>query len=293
MGRLVAAWLAGDPAVDSVTGLDAAALVPPVPGVRFVRARLHQPEWLPLLEGLDAVIHLDGAAWPWRQRAVERSTVADGKAALGAFAAAGVPKVIVAQSAALYGYQPPGPVAESAPVRGYQAGAFARARAMLSDTLDVLAEAAHTTVFTRLRCGWICGPHHTGLARALAGGIACGAGRRLSVVHEDDLACAIRLALEKDLPGVYNVAAEGGITFRDAAALVGNPDPACVPPGWLALRAWWRGRVYGERIPPGFYRGLLLDVARITAAGWTPRYPPRETVLACMAAPTDERTTRS
>ncbi len=68
LGRLVAERLLDDPAVESVIGLDARTCHPPLPGLHFVRAALRQPEWTPLLNDVDAVIHLAGAEWPTRRQ---------------------------------------------------------------------------------------------------------------------------------------------------------------------------------------------------------------------------------
>ena len=44
-GRLLAERLLIEPDIDAVTGIDARACYPPIPGLRFVRVRPRQPEW--------------------------------------------------------------------------------------------------------------------------------------------------------------------------------------------------------------------------------------------------------
>jgi UDP-glucose 4-epimerase len=283
-GRLLAERLLAEPDVDAVIGIDARVCYPPIPGLRFVRVGPRQPEWLPLLSEADAAIHVGGLRWPppWSRRDQEARLVEDSKFFLRGVASAGLLKTIVLTSAALYGTQPPGPVTEQSPVRGHEASAYARARAQVSDVLDGMR---YNGVLTRLRAAWLCGPRHLGLIRAFDGRAvrACGyEDRVLDVLHEDDLIAAVLWVLRHDLAGIYNVGASGGIAQRDAAALVSD-DQTCIPLGWLVARAWWRWRWLRWRTPPLWVRSLYdsrpLDTSKLRAAGWTPRYTPRQAMI--------------
>jgi UDP-glucose 4-epimerase len=291
VGRALAERLLADPACEQVIGLDAGACYPPVPGLQFVRADLRQPEWTPLLAQVDAAVLLKGLAWPLGRSsgAAESILVEDSKSFVRAVVAAGVPRLIVATSAALYGAQAAGPVTEGAPLRGYETSAYARVRAMVSDYLDAVASGYNGTL-TRLRAAWLCGPQHPALVRYLTGGsrLACGCGDRvLQVVHEADMVDALDLALRRDLPGVYNVCADGGLPFRQVSALVGAGG-ACAPLTWLAVCAWWGWRWRGQRTPPGWVRGLYrsqpLDAGKLRAAGWTPEHSTRDALVAALKA---------
>jgi UDP-glucose 4-epimerase len=223
--------------------------------------------------------------WPARrsQRQAATRVIEGSKAFLRAAQAAAVPKVIVANSAALYGVQPVGPVPESAPVYGHQMGSFARARALVSDYVDLLADAF--PVLTRLRVAWVCGPLHLGLVRYFTSNpvLVCGyEDRGLQVVHESDLIAAFTLAIQRDLPGVYNVGSPEMLTFRDLAALVGQ-NRTCVPLAWQTLRAWVAWRWLERRTPPVWvrllYRGFPVDPGKLIAAGWVPQYTPRTAMI--------------
>jgi UDP-glucose 4-epimerase len=283
-GRLLAERLLIEPDIDAVTGIDARVCYPPIAGLRFVRVRPCQPEWLSLLDDADAAIHLGGLRWPppWSRRKQEERLVEESKFFLRGVASAGVPKTIMLTSAALYGPQPPGPVTERSPVRGHEAGAYARARAQVSDVLDGMR---YNGVLSRLRVAWLCGPRHLALIRAFDSGPARACGyedRVLDVLHEDDLITAVLVTLRRDLPGIHNVGASGGIRLRDAVALV-NDHQMCVPLGWLVVRAWMRWRWMRWRTPPLWVRSLYdtrpLDTSKFRAAGWTPRHPPRQAMI--------------
>jgi nucleoside-diphosphate-sugar epimerase len=286
LGRLLAERLLADPGVGEVIGLDARPCRPPVPGLRFVRADLRQPEWIPLLDGVDVVLHLSWLmGWPSRRK-TGQEMITGGKIFLDAVRAARVPKVITASHMAVYGPQPANPISEGAPVRGHGVGVYPRALALLADYLDTLDWGR--TILTRLRTAWPCGPHHLALARMLLSGpvLACGYGdRAVQVAHEDDLVAGLLLVIRRDLPGVYHLASDESLTFHDLAALVGK-DQACTPLPWLMFRRWWLWRLRGAPTPPGLvrslYAGNVLDTNKLRAAGWTPRHTTRETVSAAL-----------
>jgi nucleoside-diphosphate-sugar epimerase len=276
-GRFLAERLAADPAITQVIGLDARAYRFPAPGVRFVRAELAQPEWTPLLAQIDAAIHL--MDWPDRRSRHVADIVEGSRIFLRAAVAAGVRQVIVSQSGAVYGPQALRPIPETAFVHGHQGAPYARVAALISDYVDAL-EREVSTVFTRLRSAWLVGPHHPTLARYLRSGraLACGYAQHLvQVVHEDDWIEALRLALHRDLPGVYHAAADEGVPLGEAALLGGNR--ACTPLWRQLVAAWWGWRWRGRLISPAwiwtFYHGGTLGSERLRAAGWVPRYSTR------------------
>ncbi len=295
-GRLVAESLLATPReITRVIGLDPRPCLPPIPGLHFARARFHQPEWMPLLTEVDAAIHVLGAAWPSPRRTSLNATLfEDTRFFIDAALAARVRKLVIVTSAALYGVQKPGHlIDESTPVRGHETSAYARARARVSDYVDVIAarggderddEGSNPTIITRLRTAWMCGARHTALVRhaqtepILARGLE---DHTLDVVHEEDVIAAIRLALRDDLPGVYNVCADDAVRFRDLAALAGQSrEPVSL--ARVMVRAWWRWRWRGQPTPPGWVRGLFragsLDAQKLRAAGWQPQYTAQEAI---------------
>ncbi len=222
--RLLAERLPTESGPNTVIGLDAQACYPPIAGMRFVRAAPCQSEWTPLLREVDAAIHLGGLRWPlpWSERRRELDLVEESKFFVRAAIDAGVPKLLMLTSAALYGPQPPGPIAEPAAVRGHEASVYARTRAQVADYLDTVR---YNGVLTCLRAAWLCGPHHLALVRLVASSPvrACGyEDRTLPLLHEEDLVAAVRLALRDNLAGVYNVSAEAGVSLRELAALAGS-----------------------------------------------------------------------
>lgn len=289
IGRLVAEQLAGDPTIEHVTGFDTRPCRPPVPGMQFVRATPQQPEWTPLLDHVDVAVHVGGlVSWPAR-RGRETTLVADSKHILRAMLASGVRKIIVANSGAIYGARSGHPARETDPVRGHQDSAYARARAEIADFLDVLVRDRPDVTVTRLRAAPITGPRYLAPVRYFAGGpvLACGREDRVfQALHEDDLVSALRLAIHHDLPGIYNVCADRGVSYRELAALL-DRDQTCAPLAWIVLRAWWLWSWWRRRTPPNWvrslYRGPVVSAERLLAAGWTPRHTTRDAAAAAYA----------
>lgn len=278
-GHLLAERLVETCGAGAVVGVDARACRPAVPGLRFVRADLRQPEWTPLLEGMDVLVHL--VAWPLRWRmtfAQAAALVAGGKHTLNAARDAGVQRIIVGHSGVVYGPQAEVPVGEHAVVRGHEAGPFARALAQLSDYLDSL-ENAWDAQITRLRSVPICGPRHDTLVRYLTAFPVLARGYEshlLQVVHEEDWMAALLMAVRGEVDGVCHVAPDVGIPLGEVADMAGYTGrPAWLP--WLRLRARWRWR--GVCVSPewvdSLYRMVALDVTRLKSAGWLPRFSSR------------------
>ena len=72
----------------------------------------------------------------------------------------------------------------------------------------------------------------------------------MQVVHVDDAASALALAVDDDLDGVFNVAADGWLDYDEAAAIAPHRRPPAVPEEMAAtaLGAMW-GSGLGEAPP--------------------------------------------
>ncbi|HVW31382.1 MAG TPA: hypothetical protein VHL53_02480, partial [Acidimicrobiia bacterium] len=105
-------------------------------------------------------------------------------------------------------------------------------------------------------------------------------------VHEDDATEAIALAVEQDLPGVYNVAAEGWLSRDELRALVGRKVQPAIGPELMerALRRLFRAGLVD--VPPTEVPYLIhpwvVAVDRLKAEGWNPQHTNEEAVLACL-----------
>jgi UDP-glucose 4-epimerase len=104
---------------------------------------------------------------------------------------------------------------------------------------------------------------------------------RLQFVHEDDIAGALTHAVSADIPGVFNVAADGVLALSEVAGLLNKPVAPLLPP-WGTSLALPIAKRLGVRIPPELLAELRygrgLDNRRFKATGYRLRHTSRETV---------------
>jgi len=142
------------------------------------------------------------------------------------------------------------------------------------------------TCVTILRCTNVLGPDVESSLRGLAElpfvPAILGFDPRLQFVHEDDVGNALVHATEQDLPGVFNVAADGVLALSEIASLLGKPFLPFLPP-WGTGLALGPLRRLGIRIPAELMNlmrfGRGVDNRKLKATGLTYRYTTRETVL--------------
>src|SRR5918998_918502 len=105
---------------------------------------------------------------------------------------------------------------------------------------------------------------------------------RYQFVHEDDVVHALEHVSQRDLPGVFNVAADGVLTLSEVAGLLGKPYAPILPPWGTGLVAGVARRL-GMKIPPEMLAlmrfGRGVDNRRLKALGFEYGYTSREAVL--------------
>ena len=116
----------------------------------------------------------------------------------------------------------------------------------------------------------------------------------VQVVHVDDVASALLLAVEQSLDGVYNVAADGWLAAEDADALHPRrrsarrcrtkPPSGCCKCCGGAVSATRR-----RRSCPYLAHPWVVANDRMKDAGWKPRHTNEEAILLASPAPTPRR----
>jgi nucleoside-diphosphate-sugar epimerase len=209
---------------------------------------------------------------------------------LAAAAEAGVPRIVCASSVAAYSPAPRWThVREDWPCDGVSASAYSRGKAELERMLDVFARDHPDVLLTRIRPCAILQRDAGGqfgrwlLSPLLPAGILAVPGLplplwpdlRLQVVHAEDVAEAIWLALSSGFSGAVNLAADPVLHAADVAGLLGARRLP-VPRRLLSGAAWalWRAGV--QPLHPGWL--ALADQAALgdtTLAreqlGWRPK----------------------
>jgi UDP-glucose 4-epimerase len=105
---------------------------------------------------------------------------------------------------------------------------------------------------------------------------------RYQFVHEDDVVHALEHAAFNDLPGIYNVAADGVLALSEVISLLGKRPLPVLPPWGTGLVAGPLRRL-GFRVPDEMLNQLRfgrgLDNRRLKATGFRYQYTSREAVL--------------
>jgi len=105
---------------------------------------------------------------------------------------------------------------------------------------------------------------------------------RYQFVHEDDVVHGLEHVVQRELPGIYNLAADGVLTLTEVAGLLGKPYVPLLPPWGTGLVAGLVRRL-GLKIPAEMLNQLRfgrgVDNRRLKARGFEYGYTSREAVL--------------
>ncbi len=161
-------------------------------------------------------------------------------------------------------------------------GDIVEAEAAVAD----FAEKSPDVSVTILRFANVLGPEvrtsHRDLFELPVVPVVLGFDPRYQFVHEDDVVGALGHAVHADLPGVFNVAADGVLALSEVVDLLGKWMVPVLPPWGTALAAATLRRVGIELTPEmlGQLRyGRGLDNRLLKATGFAYRHTTRETVL--------------
>ncbi|MCU1426881.1 MAG: nucleoside-diphosphate-sugar epimerase [Actinomycetia bacterium] len=275
---------------DRIVGLDVRDPARRARHLEFHRVDIGGTDLRPLLDGVDTVVHLAAIVGAIPDAALMARVNVDGlRHVLDAASAVGVRKVVRASSAAVYGAWPnnPVPLSEDAPLRPNPGFTPAAHDAECERMLAEWAAPNDSRVVTRLRIAPVVGPGATTVFASVTVGhppvVVRAAAPPVQVVHLDDAASALALAVREELPGAYNVASDGWLSHEDAVALVGRRQLPGVPyevaQRMLAI-LWATG--LGDAPPevlPYLVHPWVVANDRIKRAGWEPRHTNEEAIM--------------
>ena len=237
-----------------------------------------------VLEGVDVVVHLAfnvGSDIDDRDAAA-RNVDATARL-LDAAGAAGVGHIVLLSSAAVYGAWPnnPVPLTEDATVRPNPGFGFATQKAELERRAGEWADAHPGATLTILRPAVPMDEEQSGFLSMVLGVRApVATGDRdvpMQFVHLDDLAGAVVHAAVNELDGVFNVAADGWLSAREARALAGAPPRVRIPE--RVQRILTRVGRASPGLVPYTLHPWVVATDRLKATGWSPNHSNEETVV--------------
>jgi UDP-glucose 4-epimerase len=292
--RLAARLLAepGDEDGICIIGLDREPPAEQVQGLDFIQADVRNPALVDLLrsEEVDTVCHLGFVETVQPSQAAFELNVIGTTNLLNACVAAGVRKVVLRSSTAVYGARPGNPafLAEDHTLRGSIRWGTTRDLIEIEKFCATYSHRAPQLTVTILRFPSIVGPTaDTPMTRFLHDPWApslLGFDPMMQIIHEDDVVEALVHAVYNDAPGVSNVAATDVLPLNKIRGLAGKAPVALFHPFayWGRKRLDRTGQV-GERylpIEPDYLRyRWVADLRRMRdVLGFEPRHSAEETV---------------
>lgn len=260
------------------------------PKLAFRVADVRDPALADLLSDVDVVVHLAFQLDPLRDEARMRSVNVDGTRNVAeAAAAAGVGKLVYVSSGVAYGAHPDNdlPLTEDSPLRANPRFNYAEHKLEVEEWLWPWADKHPETTVTVLRPSIVAGPGMENfISRQLleAPRFLAVKGHKppMQFVHVDDVASALVHVVERDLPGAFNVSAEGWLSFDEITAILGRetlelPEEVAFS---TTERLWELG--VGQA-PPGQVHYIMhpwvLSVDRLMATGWRPTHSNRDALV--------------
>lgn len=289
LGQRLLELLDADASVERVVGIDLDEPEFVSPKLEFHQMDVRDARLGKVLPGVEALVHLAFVLNPMRDEERMRAINVDGtRNVLEAAAATTVRKLVYPSSATVYGAHPDNdfPLTESSPARANTDFGYAAHKLATEQLVEAFAADHPSAVVTVLRPATVFGPNVQNFISRLFEAprltTVKGYAPPLQVVHEADVADALHLAVSTDLPGVYNVSADGWLDAEEVLEISGKKRielPSAVAFS-IAERAWRLGLAES---PPGELHFVMhpwvVDNAKLKAAGWKPKYTNREALL--------------
>ena len=292
IGSRLTELLAGRDETERIVDLDVRPPDVPWPKTEYVRGDVRDRAAMRELlerERPDALVHLAFLLNPIRDEARMYDIDVNGTlAVLEAAWAAGVGQVLVTSSASAYGAFPdnPVPIAEDHPVRGQPDFSYARDKAEADRVCQLWAADHPDRVMTIVRPTIVFGPNvdnyiSRGWENSSFIPVMDGVEADLQLVHEDDVVSAIAGLLDAKEGGAFNLAADGLMTWRESAELIGMKVREMKFQTVYRIYSWaWRLHAPRIESPPGnlhFLRHpwVVSNEKLKHAIGWEPTHETR------------------
>ena len=309
IGTPVVRELARTEGVDEIIAIDLVEPSEPLPAT-FRRGDVtDRAGMVDALSGADIVVHLAARFDTGHDVDRIRAVNVDGVKLVAEVAAeAGARKLIAASSASAYGAHPDNalPLPEEAPLRANPGLPYAEHKREIDLWLQDWADGHPDMTVTILRPAIVtgAGANNFAVRALLMPRIPVIRGHRppLQFVHLDDVVSAVVHVVTHDLPGPYNVGAEGWLSLEEISAILGRRFVEV--PEEVAFAAAQRSYSLGlGELPEGtvnyFMHPWVVGVDKLIATGWRPAHTNRDALAAFVTAHGHEivagplRTTRS
>ncbi|HPS93875.1 MAG TPA: SDR family oxidoreductase [Deltaproteobacteria bacterium] len=237
-GQKLVAHLEAKPEVERITGIDIRPPAYSSKKLEFIECDVRD-DLNGVFSGreIDCVIHTAYILPPIHDRSLMEDINVNGTInVLTASAAHKVAQILDCSSSTAYGFHPDNPplLTEESPLRGNEDFTYAKNKRELESWTRGFEEAHPDIRMTVIRPCFVVGPGFTNpLARHLCRKLCILPGKTapLQYIHEDDLVEIMYLLLKDKKAGVFNLAADGTMTFGEMLRILGG-WPIRVP-AWL------------------------------------------------------------
>ncbi len=300
IGGRLSEVLSGREETELIVNLDVNPPPRDYPKVEFVQGDVRDaPRMRELLDQhrIEALVHLAFLLDPIRDEAMMYDVDVNGtEAVLRAAGDAGTPQVLVTTSAVAYGAWPdnPVPIYEDWPVRGVPDFSYARDKTEADRICQLWAADHPDRVMTIVRPTIVFGPDVDNFivrswTKARFFPEPEGGGSELQLVHNDDVAEALILLLDKRAGGAFNLAADDTMSLKESADLIGlKTKPMPFDKLKRQAKFAWRWHLPGVEAPPGYANYVaypwVVSNEKLRALGWEPKYTTRSTFDITMRA---------
>lgn len=285
IGQVLLPHLLEDDNVKKVVGVDR---VPPPSGADHPKLEMHRldvraQEIGDLLADVDVLIHMAFRLWRYPgSDDVDQVNIQGSEHVLRTAAKLGIPKIIFTSSVVGYGLHAdnPNPLTEESPLRPNSDLYYSKAKAAVEAVIEELRGEYSDIVFTVLRPCTVVGPTADPAQMEMVTSkttlLVRGFEPPGQLVHEQDVASAIMLAVQKDLPGVYNVAGDDPMTRVEL--LQGREGARVIRlPYWLIRSLFsimWRTgmSMFAPEWVDLLRYPFVVSNEKLKRAGWQPQY---------------------
>lgn len=298
-GRTLLPYLEKDEQVQRIIGIDVQQLDSRniTDKVEFYQLDTLDPKIEKLLVEVDILIHLAFQLMRLPGTSPEKIKQKNIENSLNVFDAAArqkVRKIIFTSSVVAYGIHPdnPIPLTEQSPLRPNSNNYYSLAKAAIEQYLDTFENQNPERIVTRLRPCTVIGPNADPAQMVSftnnTATLVSGYDPQYQLLHENDLAQAIYLAVKENLPGIFNVAADEPMTLGALAQSKPGGKVFPVPYGlsrFLAWFSWWtKASVFAPEWLDLARFPIVVSNEAIKKRGWSPQYTTLEAYLDLIAS---------
>ncbi len=288
LGKALFPLLDSDEEITEILGIDLVEPEIESSKFKFLKKDIRDKALLEVFKGYDTLVHLAFVVDPPIPGLKETYSInIKGSANLFNCAVkAGIKKIIHTSSISAYGAFKANPISikEDHPIRLMNPEFYYNAtKYNVEKYLDFLEKKFPSIIFTRFRPCIIIFPGSVGLVTG-KWVISPSPKVKTQFVYYTDVAQAFYLALKKDAPGVFNLAGDNPLTWKEIADKTGRSCLNLIYPLCLFLIEFTFKLKFQKWMTPGWIRiskySILIDTTKAKdKLGWNPKYDTLGTVI--------------